>query len=681
MCENVASPTETDSAFEIVPARILVIDDTPAIHADIRKVLAPEAIQDELDELTAQLFDDGDGPCPPSLNYQVDSAFQGATGLNMVAKAIEDGQPYSMAFVDVRMPPGWNGVETIERIREVDQDIQIVMCTAYSDFSWRDIQNRFGRNDWMLIIHKPFDVAEVQQLACALSEKWSLARLASVNKQRLEENVTRRTSELHSANERLQKANRRLLTVNERLETEITARRAADDKVLHMAHHDLLTGLPNRELLVTKLQKCLDRAERDDRYRFAVVFVDLDDFKLVNDSMGHAAGDQILKNVASELSAAVAMRKNDEPQLLDTVARIGGDEFVILLDDISDSSDLMEFAERALESLARPMHIDDAELLPKASIGITVHERLCSTPHDLLRDADIALYAAKEKGRGGIAVFDQTMLDELQERLVIEADLRRAIERNEFVMHYQPLVDMQSTSIVSLEALVRWQHPTRGLLYPDKFIGIAEQSGLIDGLGKAVIREVCRFVRELSQNGMIDDGMRFAINVSQRQFEEGELVPCIRAAIEEFEIDGSQLMLEITETAMMENVANVQSQCEALSDMGLQIVLDDFGTGYSSLSMLHKLPFAAVKLDRAFVAMIPDAPDEFIPTIQAMALLAECYGFSLVAEGIETKEQYELLRDVECSIGQGYYFARPIDGNTLVGLLSRKSLQPAGNGA
>ena len=385
MCEHVASPIATDSAFEIVPSRILVIDDTPAIHADIRKVLAPEAIQDELDELAAQLFDDGDGTFSPGLNYQVDSAFQGATGLNMVAKALEDGQPYSVAFVDVRMPPGWNGVETIERIREIDQDIQIVMCTAYSDFSWRDIQKRFGRNDWMLIIHKPFDVAEVQQLACALSEKWSLARLASVKKERLEENVTLRTAELNAANERLQETNRRLLVVNERLETEITARRAADDKVLHMAHHDLLTGLPNRELLVTKLQQCLDRAQRDDEYKFAVVFVDLDEFKLVNDSLGHAAGDEILKQVASELSAAVTVRKHGDAQLLDTVARIGGDEFVILLDDIDDSRDLMQFAERALELMARPLLINGTELLPKASIGITVHERVCSTPHDLLR--------------------------------------------------------------------------------------------------------------------------------------------------------------------------------------------------------------------------------------------------------------------------------------------------------
>jgi diguanylate cyclase (GGDEF)-like protein len=665
-----------ESAFEVVPTKILVIDDTPAIHADIRKILTPAQVDDELDALTAELFDDPSGELRDTdVSYEVDSAFQGNTGLSMVAKAIEAGEPYSVAFIDVRMAPGWDGIETIERIREIDDKMQIVLCTAYSDYSWEELRNRFGRNDWLLIIKKPFDVAEVQQLACALAEKWNLAQQASFNMQRLEHIVTNRTAQLNAANVNLREANLYLQKSNDQLTTEMAARRDADLKLMHMAYHDALTGLPNRTRLLTHLDACLKRAEHDDDYKFAVVFLDLDNFKTVNDDLGHHAGDEVLKHVARELASTVERRTKADHSLLDLVSRIGGDEFVVLLDDITDASDLMQFATRAREALSKPIEIENTELVPLASIGLTIREGVHSGPQDLLRDADLALYQAKGNGKGGIAVFDQEMRAALVERKRVEADLRHAVQRGELLVYYQPLVDIDSQEIIGLEALVRWEHPLRGLLRPEVFLDVAEEAGLIEEVGEWVINEVCRYASDLIQKCPIANDIRFSINVARKQLSQGNLVECIRTALDEWGLSPNSLAIEIAESVTIGNIERIQEQCQTLTEMGIPIYLDDFGTGCSSLSMVQSLPFAAVKIDESVIGDIVDAPADSLPLVQAMALLAENRRFDLIAEGIETESQFHVLRELGCNVGQGFYFARPMQADQVSELLLRKSLK------
>ena len=650
--------------------RILLVDDNPSIHEDFKRILRPQ--HDDLFASTeADLFGDSlnsRSSRRSTVQFELESAFQGQQALAMVEEAVRVGQPFSVAFVDVRMPPGWDGVETIERLREVDPKLQIVICSAYSDYSWTSIHERLGASDWLLILRKPFDHAEIQQLACAMTEKWNLSIQASLNTDALEKMVKHHAQKFQDANLELAERNASLTEMNERLSREIHARQLADERIRHIAFHDALTDLPNRAFLMERLHDCIGRSRRQSNYRFAVLFADVDNFKIVNDSLGHRAGDQLLSQIAAAMMNAMRTMQASIRPSLDTVARLGGDEFVILLDDIGDVENVLGVAQRIQQAVCTPLDVGHRQMVPSISIGAAVSQSEYEDAVDVMRDADTALYHAKSEGKGRIALFDQAMRSRVLERADIENDLRLAILKREFIVYYQPIVSLITGKISCLEALVRWQHPTRGLLPPDSFLPVAEHTGMIEAIGEQVLEEVACQLADWRARFSHANNLAVSVNLSAVQIVGDRLLSQIDRCIELHGLEPSSIKIELTETTTMHNLELSRTVVGALASRGIEVYLDDFGTGYSSLSTLHTLPFAAIKLDKSFVSNF-ETDVECETTIRAMVMIAENRNIKLIAEGIETFEQVAILRNLDCEFGQGYYFARPLPAHALDALL------------
>ena len=609
--------------------RILIVDDNESIHDDIRAILEPQKQDSELDALSEALFDTSPSRPTAEIKYSIDSAYQGQDGLVAVEKALESDQPYALAIVDVRMPPGWDGIQTIEAIRRVDKEIQIAICTAYSDYSWQNILDSFGINDWLLILKKPFDIIEVKQLACSLTEKWSLSRRARAHVRELEESVLDQAAQLKEANEALQLKIISLEDANVRLAHEMEARRLADDRIRHIAYHDALTQLPNRMLLQERIRECIDRSKRKEDYRFAVLYCDVDKFKIVNDSLGHGVGDLLLVRISERLLHALRCSSRDLRPAADMVSRLSGDEFVVLLDDVRDIDQACSVAERVSNSVSQPTQIAQNELRPAISIGIAISSGEYDDACDLLRDADIALYHAKKQTDCRISVFDTQMRTQVTDRMNLENDLQRAIKERQFVVYYQPIVSLTTGDIVSVEALVRWKHPQRGILSPDAFIVVAEETGMIEPIGELVLCEALRQVRSWRTDIPGAENLGVNVNLSPRQLANKNLAANIESCLKRTNTCASILRLEITETAMMSDLDLARRIIHQLVELGAEIHLDDFGTGYSSLSILHTLPFSTIKLDRSFVGNLSNEI-ESPTTVQALVMLADCGGFNLL---------------------------------------------------
>lgn len=638
--------------------RILVVDDTASIHDDVRTTLTYGKADDKLNELEWAVLgtkSSGDAPVP----YEIDSAYQGEEGFNRVVDALANGRPYALAIVDVRMPPGWDGIQTVERMREVDPELQVAICTAYSDYSWQGLHERFGTNDWLLVFKKPFDLAEVQQLACAMTEKWNLARQASLKLEQLKGMVAEHARQLREANAELQQRNASLAEANTRLSEEMNARRLADERIRHIAYHDSLTDLPNRTLFMDRLNDCIARSKMRSDYVFAVLFTDIDDFKIVNDSLGHRVGDQFLSQIASEMIRSMRTMAGSIRPSYDTVARLGGDEFVVLLDDVKSIENVIDVAERIQATVCRPLNVAHRELVPSLSIGIAVSKHDYDDAMDIMRDADTALYHAKANGKGRVSLFDQAMRSRVLERVDLENELWQAVENSQFVVYYQPIVSLADGKAESMEALLRWQHPTRGLLLPASFIQVVEETGMIEAVGEFVLEEVARQLSEWREQLPQARGLSISLNLSACQLVSHNLVRQIDRCLAAYELDPSALKLELTETTMMDNLAMMRTVIEELTSRQIDIYLDDFGTGYSSLSILHTLPFAALKLDRSFVSNLGNDID-CETTIQAIVMMARNRRIKLIAEGVETRNQLAMLRDLDCEYGQGFYFSPPV---------------------
>ncbi len=653
--------------YEAKNRRILVVDDTASIHDDVRTILTYGKTDDKLNELEFAVLgtkSSSDAPIP----YEIDSAYQGEEGFNRVVQAREEEKPYALAIVDVRMPPGWDGIQTVERMREVDPELQVAICTAYSDYSWQGLHEKFGTNDWLLIFKKPFDLAEVQQLACAMTEKWNLARQASMKLGELEQMIEEHAQKLRLANEELQERNASLAAANDRLSEEMNARRLADERIRHIAYHDALTDLPNRTLLMERLNECIARSRECSDYMFAILFTDVDDFKIVNDSLGHRVGDQLLSQIAAEMIRSMRTMANSVRPSYDTVARLGGDEFVVLLDDVKSVENVVEIAERIQRTVCRPLNVAHRELVPSISMGAAVSRHDYDDAVDIMRDADTALYHAKANGKGRVALFDQAMRSRVLERVDLENDLWHAISDNQFVVYYQPIVSLADGRATNLEALLRWNHPTRGLLMPGSFIQVAEETGMIEGIGEFVLDEVARQLAEWRTRLPEIDDLSVSLNLSACQLVSHNLVKQIDRCLETYDLEPSALKLELTETTMMDNLAMMRTVIEEITSRRIDIHLDDFGTGYSSLSILHTLPFTALKLDRSFVSNL-GKDLECETTIQAIVMMARNRRIKLIAEGVERYEQLEMLRELDCEYGQGYYFSRPVPPNDIERLL------------
>ncbi|WWT74153.1 EAL domain-containing protein [Lautropia mirabilis] len=429
---------------------------------------------------------------------------------------------------------------------------------------------------------------------------------------------------------------------------------SANEELRRRAFIDPLTGLPNRMLFEDRLLHAMQRYDRDDDSRarrepckLAVLFVDLDGFKPINDMLGHAVGDEVLKEAARRLRTAT--RDSD------TVARIGGDEFVLLAEDVSDVADCASLANRVIQVLAQPLEVQGHQVTLSGSVGVALYPEH-GDRMKLVQNADAAMYTAKRAGGNTYALFESRMNEGLQEQLSLQHDLRHALERGELQLHYQPKIDARLGRLQGVEALLRWHHPTRGMVGPNVFIPIAERFGLINGLGNWVIEESCRQMRVWADEGL---SMNVAINLSVHQLRTEELVPRIESALARYQVMPSQLLCEITESVAMEDIESTQRAFEALSRIGVYLSIDDFGTGYSSLSYLRQLPARQLKIDRSFVADIEVRPDARA-IVGAVIQLAHQLGLRVVAEGVETEGQRDILLVLQCDELQGYLLARPM---------------------
>jgi diguanylate cyclase (GGDEF)-like protein/PAS domain S-box-containing protein len=455
---------------------------------------------------------------------------------------------------------------------------------------------------------------------------------------------------------------------------DITERKRAEAQLEYNAFYDALTDLPNRTLFMERLAHTIRRSQRRGSYLFAVLFLDLDYFKVINDSLGHSIGDRLLVAIARRLEAC--LRPSD------TLARLGGDEFTILLDSLSDIKIATNIAHEIQQQIQRPFNLEGHEVFTNTSIGIAFNSLDYSQPEEMLRDADTAMYRAKELGKGRYAVFTQNMHASVLERLQLETDLRRALERQEILAYYQPIACLETGQLIGFEALARWQHPERGLVSPAEFIPIAEETGLIVPLGQWILREACSQLRRWQQQFANSSDLKISVNLSGKQLKETNLAEEIRLILHETQLPGSALKLEITETLLMDNAQAAAKILSQLQAMGINLCIDDFGTGYSSLSYLHRFPLNTLKIDRSFVRNLDSKTmagegqnlQSNLEIVQAIVTLAHTLGMDAIAEGIETLEQLEQLKALGCEYGQGYFFAKPLTVEATEKLLATLSL-------
>jgi predicted signal transduction protein with EAL and GGDEF domain len=653
--------------------RILIVDDNRAIHEDFRKILGRAAgTRDELHALDAELF----GTVAESAEeaFELDSAYQGEEAIDKVRRARADGRGYALLFVDVRMPPGLDGIETTARLLREDPDVSIVICSAYSDHTWEEMTSAFGRTDRVLILKKPFDTVEVRQLAHALQRRWELARLASIKVHDLTALIDAQTAELRAANQALKQEAALREEALQRLGE-------SNEQIRALAYQDGLTGLPNRRLFNEHLEKVLARSRRKST-EFAVLFIDIDNFKLINDTIGHQAADDVLRQLADSLGVLIRTddlmglyREEDldstatitiEPIHDSVLSRLGGDEFIVLLPDTRDRFAAGTVARRILQHLEQPIRVDGHEVFVSASIGIATYPEDGLSSEILIRNADTAMYHAKQQGKGAFQYYSAAMNAASVERLTLETGLRHALEDGSLELHYQPQVDVRTGRIIGAEALLRWQHPQRGFISPASFIPIAEDTGLILPLGEWVFDRACAQAAAWQRQGL--PRIPIAVNVSGVQFQRQDLPAVVQRKLDAHGLDPSLLHVEITETAIVSARERAIALLGELRTLGVRLALDDFGTGYSSLSYLKNFPIDTLKIDRSFVAeMLTDHTTASI--IEAIVSMTRVLGLGVIAEGVEDYAQLAFLKQIGCDAVQGYYVSSAVPADEFATLL------------
>jgi diguanylate cyclase (GGDEF)-like protein/PAS domain S-box-containing protein len=466
---------------------------------------------------------------------------------------------------------------------------------------------------------------------------------------------------------RINMAGESLIQANVR---DITERRKAEEALARQAAHDSLTGLANRTLFIGRLTGCIERNQLDSRYVFGVLFLDLDRFKVINDSLGHVAGDHLLVEISRRLAHTV--RSSDlagrlaEPR---TVARLGGDEFAVLIEDIQSVENAQRITERVQRDMSRPFLLEGHSVFITFSIGVALSNDTYKTAEEVLRDADIAMYAAKNAGKARFAVFDPSMRARAIARLEIETDLRRALTSRELVLHYQPEIDLRSGEIIGFEALVRWQHPKYGIVPPLDFIPIAEETGLIAPLGAWVLEEACSQMRRWHRTFPDLSNLRISVNISGKQLVGPGIFQVVEQALQVSCLRPECLDLEITETVLMDDTEAAIETLLNLKGLGIGLQIDDFGTGYSSLSCLHRLPFDTLKIDRSFVHSM-DVQEDGIEIVRTIMALAQSLRLRVIAEGVENPKQLFRLLEMGCGFGQGNHFFKPMDSVSAEKLLT-----------
>lgn len=572
--------------------------------------------------------------------YSIRKALSGQMALTAVQTVIPN-----LILLDIMMPD-IDGYEVCEKLKSDPKtsEIPVIFLSALSDAFDKVKAFSVGGADY---IAKPFQFEEV----LARVQNQLELRAAKIQNQQLnaqlEERVKERTYQLEITNQELRRE------INERI--------ILQEQLLKMALYDDLTGLPNRVLFIERLEQALKHTKEHSEEAFAVLFLDCDRFKVVNDSLGHLAGNELL--------IALARRLEELLGKYNTVARLGSDEFAIILTNIENISSVLLVADRILKSFSFPFQLNRQEIFINASIGIALSNLNYEVPEHLLRDADIAMYRAKTLGKGQYQIFDPEMHDAAVQVLQLENDLRRAIERQEFIVHYQPIIALSTSKIVGFEALVRWDHSQRGMVSPGLFIPVAEETGLINQIGNWVLRESCHQLQQWYQEKLLDYPLFMSVNLSARQFAQSDLIEQIDQILEETQLNPQNLKLEITESVLMNNTQSVKGIMQQLRQRKIQLCIDDFGTGYSSLSYLYNFPVDTLKIDRSFIRYL-DEKTESLGLIPAIMKIAQTLKMSVIAEGIETSEQLAQLKSLNCEFGQGYLFSKPVDPKKATNLIA-----------
>jgi len=570
--------------------------------------------------------------------YKVRSVMNGRTAI----KAAQ-AKPPDLILLDINMPE-MNGYQVCQELKSIQatEVIPIIFISALNEVFDKVQAFRVGGCDY---ITKPFQIEEVlARVNHQLQLKGAQNELKELNAQ-LEARVTERTQELQATNQVLTQ--------------EIQERKRVQQKLLDMALHDSLTGLPNRALFMERLEGAIKKLNPPEQEQFAVLFLDCDRFKVINDSLGHLVGDQLLQAIAQRINSLL------DPHMI--LARLGGDEFTILVESCSGLEEIKKLAETILSSLSYSFHLEHHEVFINASIGIVLSHPDYHKPEYVLRDADTAMYKAKAMGKGQYHVFDPTMYQLAIKRLTLETELRKAIENQEFLVYYQPIVNLQTGKITGFEALVRWQHPEKGLISPGLFIPICEETGLINDIGYWVFQQACTQLKTWQQT-LKNDHLKISINLSVRQFSQMNLMEKVAETVTKTEISPQCLTMEITESALINNPIETRTLLHQIRNQDIHISLDDFGTGYSSLSYLHTLPIDILKIDRSFINTLSQEESD-LGLIPPIIQIGQTLKMKVVAEGIETPEQLNILRELNCDFGQGYWFAKPLNIKEATALL------------
>jgi diguanylate cyclase (GGDEF)-like protein/PAS domain S-box-containing protein len=719
--------------------RILVIDDMPSIHEDFRKILCPPAAAEELDAAAANLF--GQPAHSSAIRFELSFASQGIEALEKVRSARLAGLPFAMAFVDMRMPPGWDGVETIEHLWSEESRLQIVLCTAYSDHSWTEVLTRLDVRDRLLILKKPFDAIEVYQFASALTTKWVVTEQAAFKMNALAEAVEERTRELADANIIVQnspvilyrlrgepsfplmyvshnitklghdpeallkspswaevlidsrdkakvgEAMARILdkgaqgaSIEFRLRTgngglrwvenryvpvrdkegrlievegiiiDITERKAAEEKIALLARTDGLTGLTNRATFTERLHQVFAAAQRG-ATGFAILYLDLDEFKPVNDTFGHPVGDLLLQQVAQRLRSCARQS--------DLVARLGGDEFAIIQGEINEPENSGILAAKIQAALALPFYVNGNEIHISVSIGISSYAPGHAGADAMLAQADLALYRCKEKGGNQYHFHSADLDQDVLDRVALAGELKRAIEHGELELQYQPQVQLSSQNIVGMEALVRWNHPARGALSPRLFIPIAEKTGMMVALGHWVLDQACRQMSIWRAAGL--NLPLISINLSLLQLKSTtELVRDIMGIIAKWGLAPSDVEFDVTEATLAQLTWTQNEVLSRLREAGVKIAIDNFGSKYSSFDYIRAHRVNHLKIAQSLINRSSSDP-EAAATVRAIVNFARDIGIPVIGQGVETEQQSDMLTSTGVMTqAQGYHFSAAV---------------------
>jgi diguanylate cyclase (GGDEF)-like protein/PAS domain S-box-containing protein len=724
---------------------LLIVDDNPAIHHDFRKILLQHFFNNNLQQIETSLF--GKSSDIREYNFIISSAYQGEEALNIVKQELMKDNHFALAYIDVRMPPGRDGIEVIKELWSLDTEIQIVICTAYADYSWEELCHQLGITDRLTILKKPFENIEVLQLSNTLAKKWLLNRALRTQLFNLEKTIEDRTLSLKKSlslvRATLEAATDAVLVLNKennvidfnnkflkmfqlpnstapnkedlikssinnqlsphydlfkqieklandnlqeytdilRLRTgniieyflapqivdnkvagtvicfrDITKSKTMEEELKYQATHDSLTGAVNRVVLFDRINQEIFIAKRNQKL-VAILFVDLDNFKSVNDSYGHDAGDKLLSILARRLKKNI--REGD------TLARFGGDEFIIVLPGLDGVDIIFSICHMLLQKIAEPVQLESQVLRTTASIGISIYPKDGNDVHTLIINADTAHRTAK-KTRDSIQFFTAELDIHAQKRLALENSLRQAVERQELCVYYQPILDLDGGQIQGVEALLRWRHPQLDFIPPQEFIPIAEETGLIMLLGDYVLETACLELKD--KHILSSTGFHVAVNFTSRQLAESGFLENMMRLLDKLQLIPSNLELELTESTIIEASDKIIRILQELKAVGIKIVIDDFGTGYSNLSYLYQLPIDKIKIDRSFISYLRQNPNS-LAVIRAIISMAKSLKIKVAAEGIETKEQLEILNQNDCDEVQGYYICPPLPLSKLIKFL------------